>query len=169
MKFRDGLFLLAVVLLSGCGSPPPVAQPKSEPPKPRVVVAAETKAPETPPVPEKPKMAGLQALGSTPEAAAIAPVAPLTSAPRAQAPAAAAPAPTSNGEFAEGFVGGRSISYWIGMLNSQNKTQVIEAIDALAMAREKGKPAVPKLQELAKSTDKEIAAEAEDTLKRIGQ
>ena len=73
------------------------------------------------------------------------------------------------GEFAFDVVGGKSIGTWMTLLNAQKKDDVVEAIEALKIARSKAAAAVPKLIELSKSADKEIATAAEEALKMIGR
>jgi hypothetical protein len=64
-------------------------------------------------------------------------------------------------------VGGKTIGDWIALLGSKNKDQVIEACAALEIVRSKGASALPKLNELAKSGDKDIAAAAEAAIKKV--
>jgi hypothetical protein len=155
------LFSMMLVGCVGCGSKSATKPTKKETPA--------AKAPEPAPIP-----------AATPPPAPVAErkseSAPQAKAPEAKAPPVkAADSKPAEGkrliqaegaaDFTKGYLKGKSVEDWIAMLDSKNKDEVIEAIQVCQLA--KSKKAVDKLNELSKSTDKEIADDAKFAISRI--
>lgn len=150
--------VIMVSFLAGCGSRPVVSKKKEEPaapaPAPAPVVS-------TPPAQPKAVVPERQPQPQPQPTAKQEPAAPATQAQAGTAkPAATTP------EFADQMVGGRPISEYLLKLDSKNKDEVIEAINACAVARPKA--SIEKITALTKSSDKEIADEATQALRKIG-
>ena len=69
--------------------------------------------------------------------------------------------------FEKEDVGGKPIGTWVTLLGSQKKEEVLEAIEYCRMVDTKASSGIPKLTELTKSPDKEIADAAAEALKRV--
>ena len=159
---RHRILILLLPALMGCGSPPaPSAPAPAEP-------AAKSEAPPAPPkIPDA-------ASPSQPKPAAAP--APKETADSKPAPAPAAPAasettaPKKSGkpdEFDPEIVGGKPIGTYVKQLDSANKDDVIEALNALKFIPKKAAKYLPKITELTKNKDKDIAQEATDAIKTI--
>ena len=150
-----------VLVLVGCGSDSPPVKPKavdkpvaSSPPEPSTLPPP--KLPDEPALPKNPVTAPTATAPATKEAT--------------KPDAAATPAPAGKkmlDEFDPEVVGGRSIGKWMEMLRSDKKDDIIEAAEVMKQIPGKAKNAIPRLQELTKNADKEIAQEATDVLKAL--
>ena len=149
---------LSWIVLAGCGSDSPAVKPKLVD-KP---VASATPEPSSLPPPKLPDEPALPKNPVTSPPAAAA-------APKEVAKADTPPAPTKHvlDEFDPEVIGGRPIGKWMEMLRGDKKDDIIEAAEALKQVPNKAKSAIPRLQELSKNADKEIAQEAVDVLKII--
>jgi hypothetical protein len=165
VKTRLAGILLPIAMLLGCGSDP-------APAKPKVAEPAPVKAPEPAPSPRVPELppAPPVTTGPVPSSEKSPPPPPSTTTPAAPQPGTPAttrkvkPGPD---EFDPEVVGGRPIGQWMEMLNSGKKDDMIEAMNALKFIPNKSKKAVPRIEELTKNPDKEVAQEATDALKTI--
>jgi hypothetical protein len=164
------LLLLPLSSLPGCGggsSPAPETPKKVETPPPPVTTPApppltKTDVPPPPKIPDPPKAAST---------APVTPVSTESTAAKPPAVSAADPAPVKKSgkpdEFDPEIVGGKPIGTYVKQLDSANKDDVIEALNALKFIPKKAEKYLPKITELTKSKDKEIAQEAADAIKTI--
>ena len=153
---KGAVMLALAFTLTACSSGPVATSKKRDDPPPNV--------PAVPAVP-----APAESRQSPPEPVLVAPSAP--SRPTVQEPKVAASTAKKSlsgdtGEFAPDMVGGKPLSKWVQLLDSTDKNVVVEAINAVKISRSKA--AVPKLTELAKNNDREIANEATEALRKIG-
>ena len=158
--FKKAVCLLPLVVVVGCGS-------DSTPPKPKTVdkPVVTTPEPATLPPPRLPDEPPLPKNPATEPTSSAMPPPPPKDVAKVDAP----PAPTKKvlDEFDPEVVGGRPIGKWMEMLRGDKKDDIIEAAEALKQVPTKAKSAIPRLQELTKNADKEIAQEAVDVLKII--
>lgn len=169
MSLRFAWMLVLPLALVGCGSDPTPVKPKlsDNPPikSPEPPPTPSTRPTDLPPSPP-------QTVGPVPAAERTPPPPPTTTGPVPVAPVASG-APTTKklkpgpDEFDPEVVGGRPIGQWMEMLNSGKKDDMIEALNALKQIPIKAKKALPRIEELTKNPDKEIAGEAVDARKMI--
>jgi hypothetical protein len=141
-------------------TPPPVTKLETPPPPPKIPDAPSAPTTSAPPLPPKP--------GTAPQPAPKE----LTEKPPAGSMPTPEPPPKKSGkqdEFDPDVVGGKPIGKYVQQLDSANKDDVIEALEALKQVPVKAKKYADKITELTKNKDKEIADEAADTLKVIGK
>jgi hypothetical protein len=149
--------LVLMLSLSACGSKHTVKK-KDEPTAPAPVAPpAPTVSVSTPP-PQPSKTASPASPKDAPSGDSKPPA-------DANKPVVAAPA-SGNAGFSDEMVGGHPVSEYILKLDSKNKDEVIEAINACSVA--KPKKSIEKITALTKSEDKDIAAEATEALRKIG-
>src|SRR5476651_2483560 len=162
MKIRFAILVLPVLLGCGDSTPPKtVEKPKIAPETPPVIVAPEPppRLPDAPP----PLKATDISRPSAPERSST------QAAPDKIAPSVPNALPTKKpvDEFDPDVVGGKPIGAYVKMLDSANKDDVIEALNALRLVPRKAEKNVDKITELSKNKDKEIADEAAMTVKAI--
>jgi len=156
------LVAVALIVVSGCGSSRSTSKKTTKEETPA------TKAPEPAPAVHPVRSTPPPVSALTAPAGKNQQAAPATTIKATDAkPADAKPALKAEGasDFTQAFMKGKKIDEWILALDSKNKDEVIEAINVCQLA--KSKKAVDKLNELSKSTDKEIAEDAKFAVSRI--
>ncbi len=162
---RTGTFTLALLLavgLSSCGGSRVATPAKKEEKKDEITTV------KTEPMPVAPAAPPRTAPVTAPSARQTTPAGQGSTKPPAAGDTRLKP-PGGDAGFGEGMIGGKHLGTWITLLDSKNKDEVIEAINACKIARGKAASAVPKLTELSNSPEKDIASEAASALKVIAK
>lgn len=150
-----GLGLALALTLTSCGGGPPrTTKKKTE------NTASSTPALPAPPVPvKKPAPA---------KTTAAAPAKTEGSAPAGDAPAAAVDAGPKEALSSDvEMPGGKTVDSWSRLLDSKNKTEVLEALEMIRLQGHAFKPIKAKVEGLTKNADAEIAKAAQEAVAAI--
>lgn len=150
-----GLGLALALTLTSCGgSPPRTTKKKTEP------------APAAPVLPTPPAAAKKPAPAKTTSSSAAKSEG---SAPAGDAPAApvgdAAPKEALSSDVQ--MPGGKTVDSWSRLLDSKNKTEVLEALEMVRLQGHAFKPIKAKVEGLTKNADAEIAKAAQEAVAAI--
>ena len=144
---RIGLSVLLLVGVVGCGAPKSTSTPPTPPPSAETATTASTQAPAA-----VEKVVNVAAPAET-----------------ASAPAAASTISAELKMAQETVQAGKSVEIWTRQLASPNTDELLDALGNIRAAGPKAKYAVPRLKELAKHVDADVAQAAKEALQAVGE
>lgn len=163
MKIASSFVAVALVIaLTSCGGggPPPekTKTKDSESKKTESAAPAASKTSESAKTAEAPKTSEPAKTGDAAKTGAAAPV----------------PTPTDTSvkvvlpkDFKDEDIAGKRISAWLMDLNSDNKSTLVEALNACELIGKGAKPGLARIESLTKNPDKEIAEAATAALAKV--